>query len=167
MHSDFDLQALYKALDEKRCSRGLSWGAVTREINRFMQEGHPIATVTITGLRNKSAGEGDGILQMLLWLGRTPESFIPGMKSSPEHSLPQPGKGQRLRWNAKLIYSELNAQRQARGMTWNAVAQGMGLHSINTLTHLAKGGRVGFPRVMRIVRWLKKPAASFTRITDW
>ena len=74
-HADFDLKALYEALEEQRCSRQMSWAAAALEINRGHKEGHPIATSTITGLKNKRAGEGDGILSMLLWLGRTPESF--------------------------------------------------------------------------------------------
>ncbi len=35
------------------------------------------------------------------------------------------------------------------------------------LTRLAKGGRVAFPHVMRITRWLGRPAATFTRASDW
>jgi hypothetical protein len=60
---------LYKALDEKRVSRGMSWAGVTREINASFRDvpGHkPIAPSTITGLKTKAIGEGDGILQMLL-----------------------------------------------------------------------------------------------------
>jgi hypothetical protein len=40
-----------------------------------------------------------------------------------------------------------------------------GFTTVNTLTQLAKGGRVGFPHVMRFFRWLGRPAGSFTRIT--
>jgi hypothetical protein len=35
------------------------------------------------------------------------------------------------------------------------------------LTNLSKGGRIGFPRVMRLVKWLDQPAAVFTRVADW
>src|SRR5262245_43837407 len=78
---DFSLAALYEALDDVRNARGISWAAVTREINaRFCDvPGHrAIAASTISGLRDKDMVEGDGVLQMLVWLRRSPESFVPG-----------------------------------------------------------------------------------------
>ncbi len=77
MISDFDLRALFDALDAKRQERGLSWAELTREVNRFRTQGHPIAASSITSLRDKAVAEGDGVLQMLIWLDRSPESFIP------------------------------------------------------------------------------------------
>jgi hypothetical protein len=35
------------------------------------------------------------------------------------------------------------------------------------LTTLARGPRIGFPRVMRLVRWLDRPAVTFTGIARW
>ena len=131
-HSDFDLKALYDALDEQRRSREMSWAAVAREISRFNTEGHPIATSTITGLKNRALGEGDGILQMLLWLRRTPESFVPGFTEADAERfrLRELGNEQILRWDTKALHSALNAQRQARGLTWKEVAAGSGwVHS--------------------------------------
>ena len=164
-HTDFDLNALYHAIDEQRRTRGLTWAAATREINRFDTQGHPIATSTITGLEHKRAGEGDGILQMLLWLRRTPESFIPGFPESDAErfQLPAVTQEQVLRWDAKALHSALNEERQARGITWKDVARELGGVTPGMLTNLAKGGRVGFPGVMRLVRWLGQPAATFTR----
>ncbi len=169
-HPDFDLRALYEALDEQRRSRELSWAAAAREINRFKTEGHPIAASTITGLRTKAAGEGDGILQMLLWLGRTPESFVPGFEKedAERFRLRVLGMEQILRWDPEALHSSLNAQRQDRGMSWQEVAREVGGYNADGLTRLEKAGRrVGLPRVMRIVRWLGQPAATFTRASDW
>lgn len=168
-HADFDLKALYAALDEQRRSRTMSWAAVMRAINRFNLEGHPVATSTITGLKQKAVGEGDGILQMLLWLRRTPESFVPGFPDADAECfrLPEPGREQILRWDTKALHAALNTQRQASGMSWAAVAQAMGGVSPVMLTHLAQGGRTGFPIVMRLVSWLGQPAATFTRVSDW
>jgi hypothetical protein len=162
--ADFDLRTLYEALDEQRRARQLSWAAVAREINRGSKEGHPVATSTITGLKSKPAGEGDGILSMLLWLRRTPESLIPGYEDADAERfrLSEPGTGQALRWDTKALHAALNAQRQARGMTWKEVGQEIGGCTAGMLTNLAKGGRVGFPGVMRYVRWLDRPAAAFT-----
>jgi len=167
-HSDFDLKALYEAIDIQRRSREMSWAAVTREINRFHTEGHPIATSTITGLKNKAVGEGDGILQMLLWLHRTPESFVPGFQEAgaARFRFRELGREQILRWDTRALHAALNAQRQARGMTWKEVAQEIGGFTPGMLTNLAKGGRIGFPGVMRMVKWLGQPAAAFTRASD-
>ena len=165
MTPDFDLNALYLALDEQRRARQLTWAAATREINRFETQGHPVASSTITGIANKSVGEGDGILQMLLWLRRSPESFIPGFVESDAErfQLPVVTQEQVLRWDTKGLHAALNAKRQARGITWKDVAREVGGYTPGMLNHLAKGGRVGFPGVMRLVRWLGQPAAAFTR----
>src|SRR4030095_10440660 len=77
---DFDLNALYQALDAQRQSRGLTWAQATGEMSRVgpVIRRHPIASSTITGLRTKGLAEADGVLQMLRWLGRAPESFMRG-----------------------------------------------------------------------------------------
>jgi hypothetical protein len=162
--ADFDLRALYEALDEQRRARQLSWAAAAREINRGSKEGHPIAPSTITGIKSKPAAEGDGILGMLLWLRRPPESFIPGFKDADAERfrLPEPEAEQSLRWNTKALHAALNAQRQARGMTWKEAGQEIGGCTAGMLMNLAKGGRVAFPGVIRFVRWLDQPAAAFT-----
>ena len=168
-HPDFDLQALYAALDEQRCARALSWAAVTREINGHFQDiprSRPIATSTITGLRNKKIAEGDGILQMLLWLDRTPESFVPGMTWDPRVAALHKPPDKRLRFDTRAMYSALDARRQTRQMSWDDVAHEIGV-SKNSLLYLAKASRTGFPVVMRIVEWLDRPVATFTRISDW
>ena len=163
--SDFDLRALYDALDAQRIARGISWAALAREVNRFRAGGHPVAASTITGLRVTRVGEGDGILQMLLWLGRTPESFVPGVAdpSAPRFRLPALTREQVLRWDTPALFSALNEQRQERGLTWAEVAGEIGGCTPGMLTNLSKGGRVGFPHVMRLVRWLDRPAVTFTR----
>ena len=166
---DFDLRALYDGLDEERRLREMSWAAVTREVNRFVTVLRPIATSTITGLKQKPVGEGDAILQMLLWLRRTPESFVPGIPDAGDERfrLREMRRGLILRWDTKALHAALNAERQARGMTWSEVARQIGGVTPNTLTNMVKGGRTGFPPVMRMVRWLGQPAATFTRVARW
>jgi hypothetical protein len=171
--TDFSLGALYAAIDAQRESRGLNWEQAVREINRASQRVpvRPISRSTVTGLRTKAVAEGDGVLQMLVWLNRTPESFVPGHEEPPgeDATLPRVEPYQILRFDAKAIYSALEAERVKRRMSWIQVARetgGINAASVASLTRLAKGGRVGFPYVMRICRWLDRPAASFTRIAD-
>jgi hypothetical protein len=169
MQQEFDLQALYVALDERRRQRNLSWAAVAKEVNRFRTKRRPITVSTITGFRHKSIGEGDGILQMLLWLGRTPESFVPDITDadSKRFQLPDLTTSQILRWDTRALFLALNAQRLERQLTWAELSQEVQGFTPAMLTSLSKGGRVGFPRVMRLVRWLDRPAAEFMRIADW
>ena len=167
--SDFSLPALYAALDEQRQARGLSWAQVAREINRHEDRpGHSgISATTITGTRTRAVAEGDGVLQMLRWLNRTPESFMPGYSEIGAVSAELPGvpPNKVLRFDTKKLYSALNARRIEREMTWLQVAGEIGV-ATSTLTYLARGTRAGFPPVMRIVRWLDRAAADFTRLAD-
>lgn len=164
----FDLEALYEALDSQRRARGLSWAEVTKEINALFADvpARPIATSTITGMRSKHSVEGDGVLQMLRWLDRTPESFLPGGGPPTEQKLPDVDSSRILRFDPQAIYAAIETRRGELGMTWQEVADEIGEFSPGSLTRLKDGGRVGFPHVMRIFGWLAEPAASFTRASD-
>jgi len=167
--SDFALASLYAAIDAQRRARNLSWTAVTAEVSGRRTRLRPIAVSTIRGLENKRVGEGDGILQMLVWLRRTPESFMPGVVDprSPQFLEPTLARGEILRWDTRALYDALDAQRRERQLTWAATAAEIAGFTPNMLTRMARGGRVGFPHVMRLVRWLNQPAASFTRVARW
>jgi hypothetical protein len=168
--SDFSLAGLHAAMDALRNARGLSWRDIVREINEpFAHVGsRPIALSTVTSTRTKAVAEGDGVLQMLRWLQRTPESFIvnrDGLDAlSPERfALPELLPNQILRFDTRKLYEAINARRLESGKTWDQVASDIGV-SASSLTHLAKGGRTGFPHVVRVTRWLGLPVADFTRI---
>jgi len=62
-----DSRALYRALDERRQARGLSWRQFAAEL------GVSVSTLTRTRLGGRL--EVDGALAMTAWLGRTIESF--------------------------------------------------------------------------------------------
>jgi len=64
----FDAQALYRALDEQRRTRGLSWREAADEI------GVSVSTI----LRTQQGGrmEVDGMLAMVEWLGVPVETFV-------------------------------------------------------------------------------------------
>ena len=163
---DFKLGALYLALDAQRQVRGLTWREAMEQIN-LRSSGvlpvHPIALSTVSNLRTKAIAEGDGVLQMLRWLNRTPESFVSGCEFSERHRLPEIPWDRVLRFDTAALHAALDAQRRARRLTWQQVASEIGATSAVSLTHLRKGGRTAFPHVMRIVRWLGQPAAVFTR----
>jgi hypothetical protein len=167
MPSDFDIDALYAALDAERLAHGMSWSEVVRAINSLFKNvpARPISTSTVTGMRGRRALEGNGVLQMLVWLGRTPESFIRDRHESPrpDQILPRVDDSAILRFDTPAIFAALDTQRAARGMTWRQVATEIGGINPAGLTRLANGGRVGFPDIMRIAEWLGRPVAEFTR----
>jgi len=171
--ADFQLAALYHALDERRVAEGLGWEALTRAINDRAVAGgaarpHAIAASTVKGLRDKPVAEGDGVLQMLRWLGRTPESFVPGhpLADAPEAALPDLGPDRVLRWDVRALHRAVEERRAERRLTWPQAAREVGC-SPASLAGLATAQRVGFPGVMRILRWLGRPAAQFTRASEW
>ncbi|MGC1342861.1 MAG: hypothetical protein WA854_11065 [Candidatus Binataceae bacterium] len=168
--SDFSLQDLYDALDAQRKTRGLSWSQAASEINGPPKRisARRLSSSTVTGTHTRAVAEGDGVLQMLRWLNRTPESFVPRHQESEELGarLPDIPSHQILRFDTRKLHAALDAQRIEKKMTWTQIAKELGL-GVSTLTYLSKGGRTGFPQVMRIVRWLGRPAAHFTRASDW
>ena len=159
---DFRIEALYAALDERRRRRGMSWPQVAREMNAA------ISPSTLSGMRARSALEGDGVLQMLRWLERAPESFVEGIPQNLLRgaTLPATGARQILRFDTRSLYSALDARRIERGMTWQQVAGKIRGSTAGGLSRLSKGGRTTFPQVMRMTRWLGRPVAAFTRASD-
>jgi hypothetical protein len=172
--ADFDIAALHSAIDEERVRRAISWNAVANAVNRADERIniHPISPSTIRGLKNKRWGvEGDGVLHMLLWLGRSPESFVPAHPGAthPDATLPRVSADQVLRFDVPLIYSKLDALRAARGLTWAQAADEIGglLCTADHLKSMRQQRRTSFPQVMRLARWLRCPAAALTRIARW
>jgi len=156
MAQDFDLAALYAALDARRTALGLSWADVGAALG--------VSAGTLRGLGTRRRAEGDGVLRAVAWLGRSPESFVPG-RTAGEGEAPLPVAAARvLRFDARALYAALQAERVARGLTWRAVAAASGVQSAGGLTRLRAGGRVMFPEVMRLLAWLGAPAARFVRL---
>lgn len=165
--TDFSLRALYAALDAQRLARGLSWAQVISEMHQASKRpstARRLSPSTMTGTRTRASAEGDGVLAMLRWLNRTPESFVPGHRESKEISarLPDIPPGMILRFDTRRLYAALDARRIEKEMTWAQVANEVGTRA-SSLMYLSKGKRVAFPGVMRIFRWLDRPAADFTR----
>lgn len=164
---DFDMNALQAALETERRVRDLTWVALTAEINEPFQ-GTPSIPISVTTLRSmhaKRSVTSAVVLQVLRWLGRTPESFCTGRQSAPllGETLPKGGPCRILRFDTAAMHAALNAERGRRGMTWKQVAKEMPGFTEKMLTNLATGPLIGFPRVMMIPQWLGLPAANFVR----
>jgi hypothetical protein len=172
--SDFDIAALFSALEAQRVDRGLSWPEVAREIwnqsatlNAHRND-HPFSATTLTGMPKRMDTSCQHALFMLRWLGRTPESFIPGSLSDVRSfALPQAGSDRRLRWDLQKLYNSLDEQRLERGLSWPQLARELR----GTPTQLSGIKRARFAismkLAMRIVKWLDCPARDFIYAADW
>lgn len=161
--TEFDVGALYAAMDAQRAERGMTWAQVSKAMGG-------VAPSTITGMTAKGSVEGDGVLRMLCWLNRPPEAFVPALAASVDLrrcALPPLNPSEELRFDTPKLYAALDAERVDRRMTWQQVASEIGGFSAGMLTRMAREGRVGFPRVMRLMRWLGRSAVEFTRVTNW
>lgn len=166
----FDMGALQAALDAERRARELSWTELTEEINVPFQgtPSIPISVSTLRSMHAKRSVTSAVVLQVLRWLGRSPESFLNGGESADEAGdLFAPGvRAGILRFDTRALHAALNAERVKRGMTWKQVAAELPGFTENMLTNLADGPLIGFPRVMTLTQWLERPAAAFVRVRE-
>ncbi len=165
---EFDVLALFDALDARRVARGLSWQGVADEIWELSAElnrrrtSHPISPSTLTGMRTRRATSCQHALFMLRWLERTPESFLTGERPPPTDApLPAAGPAHRLRWNLRTFHAAIDSERRAKGLTWRQLAAILGC-TPSQLTGLRTARfATSMGLAMRIVQWLDRPAADF------
>jgi hypothetical protein len=171
---EFDVAALFEALDGQRLARGLSWRGVADEmwnmshVLNSQRNDHPISPATLTNMAKMGSTSCQHALFMLHWLDRTPESFLTGAHESvPEASLPEAGPDRRLRWRLLMLYTALDSKRRARALTWPELARELRC-TPNQLTgiRVAKFA-IGMKLAMRITQWLERPAADFIYAAKW
>ena len=162
---DFDLAALSDALNARRCELGLTWQELAFQATDrpSRRSGRRIAASTFQGMSRRSSVRDTVVLQALRWLGRAPESFVPGLRETPEQALPENDTG-RPALDTRAIFLAMDDTRVRRALTWRDVAGELGPgFNPQMLTRLAGGTGIGFPRVMRIFQWLERPVADFIR----
>lgn len=171
---DFDIGALFDALDSQRRNRALGWQGVAQELwnqsaaLNARRHDHPISASTLTGMVKLGDTSCQHALFVLRWLGRTPESFMPGSTADAKRTaLPFAGADQRLRWNLQELYGALDLQRRERSLTWAELAHE--LHCSPSQLSGIKRARfaIGMRLAMRIVKWLDRPARDFIYAANW
>jgi transcriptional regulator with XRE-family HTH domain len=155
-----DQEALYLALDAQRRSRGLSWQAVADTIG--------VSASTIARVRQGGMLEADGVLAMVRWLGRTPESFTAARRSAPRGMAAGDRRtsGTYLRVDTRALHAALEAALASRGLTWQQVAREVSATlpvSGAMLTRLSRGGRVTIDVALALAGWLGRTVESLTR----
>ena len=171
--AEFDVGALYEALDAARRERQLTWREVAEAIWNLSAElndrrsDHPISPATLTGMRTRGFTSCQHALFMLRFLGRSPESFLVGGPGPTEAPLPPAGPDRRLRWNLDSLAAALDERRQAERLTWTELA-GLLRCTPHQLTGIRRARfAIGMGLAMRIVLWLERPAADFVYAARW
>jgi hypothetical protein len=171
--SVFDFAAFFAAFDAKRRDRGLGWYEFADELWQQSSElnalrmDHPLCGGAVSRLGTRGATSCQYALFMLRWLGRAPEEFLSGSPVNVgDVRLPEPGPDRRLRWDLNQLYTALNEQRQARGLTWSRLAQEFDC-TPSRLTNLKTARIADMDLTMRVTQWLAKPAAEFIHAAEW
>jgi len=171
---EFDIDALFAALDGRRRAEGLSWAGVADEIWQLSSDlndkrhDHPIAPATLTGMTKRGNTSCQHALFMLRWLGAAPEDFIDSPHpATVDVALPKTDSAHRLRWSLVALHTALDKSRIERGETWQQSARRLSC-TPSQLTGLrtAKFG-TGMRLAMRITQSLGRPAADFVYVSTW
>jgi hypothetical protein len=123
LEGEFDLAALADAIEAERVARGLTWKQVTEEVRPAVAPArpgeHPMSTSAIASMRRKGPANSAIVLQVLLWLGRTPESFLAANTSArPDEVLPPREPGQVLRFDSRALHAAVEERKRERGLSW-------------------------------------------------
>lgn len=171
---DFNIAALFDALDAQRRDRALSWQGVARELwnqsatLNAQRNDHPISASTLTSMAKRGDTTCQHALFMLRWLGREPESFLAGATVDPNRTaLPLAGPDKRLRWDLQKLHDSLDAQRRERSLSWPQLA-----HELRCTSSQISGIKrarfaISMKLAMRIVPWLDRPARDFIYAANW
>lgn len=148
----FDYRGLWEALERERVARGLSKKAMVDDIAwlsagviKKLEQGQPTSCQHATGL--------------LRWLGRSPESFLPGVADKPDYLLPDVGPFA-IRWSMPALWKAVDAHREQNRLSWEEVEAQFGWPGMRTF---GKDITYGIPMdlAMRVTQWLGEPAATF------
>ncbi|MEO9153441.1 MAG: hypothetical protein ABI243_13655 [Lapillicoccus sp.] len=170
----FDCEALFRALDEQRLSRGRGWYELaddlwqqSSELNAMRDGDHPLCGGAVQRLQHRSATSCQYALFMLRWLGRAPEDFLTGpVVEVGDVRLPEAAADRRLRFDLGQLHAALNAQRSQRRLTWAALGAALDC-TPSRLTNLRTARLADMDLVMRITQWLRQPAAAFIHPAQW
>ncbi|MEY2469751.1 MAG: hypothetical protein QOF21_2449 [Actinomycetota bacterium] len=148
---DFDYRGVWQAIEAERIARGLSRTAAVKDI-------HWLEARVINNLEHGIGTTCQHITGLLRWLGRSPESFMPGIKDRPEYAIPDVGPFA-VRWSMPALYDAVDARRAELGMSWQQVGDELNWPTVKAL----KNSKYGIPMdlAMRVTRWLGQPAATF------
>ena len=148
----FDYRMLWEALEDERVRRGLTKTALVKDI-AWLSAG------VIKKLEQGQATSCQHVTGLLRWLGRSPESFVPGVKDDPAYALPDVG-AYAIRWSMPKLWAAVDARREASGASWATIESEFEWPGMRSF---GKDISYGIPMdlAMRVTQWLGMPAAAF------
>jgi hypothetical protein len=153
---DFDVGALFEAVDEQAERRGMSLSQVNKEIAWM-------SLPTLKRMRERGGSAScQHVMPLIQWVGRTPESFTLHAEGFEGALLPDPRPGRwRWYWNMPELAAAVDQQAHDRGMTLADVGDelGCGLGAMKHLRETRYGTTISV--AMRVSRWLGRTATSF------
>src|SRR5215218_8571607 len=145
----FDYRELGEAIESRRQELNLSPSGLIRSINW-------LSAAPLARLRQGGTNTCQHVNGLLRWLGRSPESFSPGMVDGPECRIPDFGP-YAVRWNMATLWEAVDAQRIGRGQSWDEVREATRYAEVEGIRLVTYG--IGMHHAMNVVRWLGQPAA--------
>ena len=147
----FDYRAVGEAIESRRQELNLTPSGLIRSINW-------LSAAPLARLRQGGSNTCQHVNGLLRWLGRSPESFSPGMVDGPECRIPDFGP-YAVRWNMATLWEAVDAQRIDRGQSWDEVREATRYAEVEGIRLVTYG--IGMHHAMNVVRWLGQPAATF------
>lgn len=147
----FDYRAVGEAVESRRQELNLTPSGLIRSINW-------LSAAPLARLRQGGTNTCQHVNGLLRWLGRSPESFSPGMVDGPECRIPDFGP-YAVRWNMATLWEAVDAQRIDRGQSWAEVREATRYAEVEGIRLVTYG--IAMHHAMNVVRWLGQPAATF------
>jgi hypothetical protein len=147
----FDYRAVGEAVESRRQELNLTPSGLIRSINW-------LSAAPLARLRQGGTNTCQHVVGLLRWLGRSPESFSPGMVDGPECRIPDFGP-YAVRWNMATLWEAVDALRTTRGQSWDAVREATRYSHVDRIRFETYG--IKMHHAMNVVRWLGQPAATF------
>ncbi len=82
--------------------------------------------------------------------------------AGPRRAMAMPPTGPGPIFDSRALYRAIDAQRRARGLTWQQAAGDMGV-DLAALTRARGGAPLAVNDVLAVLAWLDRPAESFLR----
>ena len=147
----FDYRAVGEAVESRRQELNLTPSGLIRSINW-------LSAAPLARLRQGGSNTCQHVNGLLRWLGRSPESFSPGMVDGTECRMPDFGP-YAVRWNMAALWEAVDALRIDRDQSWDEVRAASRYPAVAGIRLVTYGIRMH--DAMNVVRWLGQPAATF------
>jgi hypothetical protein len=118
MAGDFDMRALFQAVDDLRRQRGLTWARFMKPSPEWRERWphrKPMSASTVQRMWRDGNGSCQHAMKLLMAVGRPPEDFMPDRENLPWAPLPDAPYGA-LRWDALVSRGQKNTERMLEAL---------------------------------------------------